>query len=95
MKKVSIYFAVSDFFPYLCPCNLREDVSFSSCRKSVQLKTIRNMLEKTKKTFKEEIGKSPSLTCDPMPAPIMGIVKIVKALKEDIKIETSSRCSNE
>lgn len=46
-------------------------------------KTIRNMLEKTKKAFKEEIGKSPSLTCDPIPAPVMGIVKIAKALKDD------------
>lgn len=41
------------------------------------------MLEKTKKAFKEEIGKSPSLTCDPIPAPVMGIVKIAKALKDD------------
>lgn len=53
------------------------------------------MLEKTKKAVKEEIGKSSTLTCDPIPAPVVGIVKIAKALKEDIKIETSSRCSNE
>ena len=43
------------------------------------------MLEETKKALKEEISKSPNLSCDPVPAPVVGIVKIAKALKEDVK----------
>ena len=43
------------------------------------------MLEKTKNALKEEIGNSSSLTCDPVPSPVVGIIKIAKALKEDIK----------
>jgi len=43
------------------------------------------MLEKTKKALKEEFGKSSNLTCDPIPAPVIGVVKIAKALKEDLK----------
>lgn len=50
------------------------------------------MLDKTKKALKEEVGKTILPTCDPIPSPGVGLVKIVKALKEDIKIGKSSRC---
>ena len=43
------------------------------------------MLDKTIKSLKEEVGKTILPTCDPIPSPGMGLVKIVKALKEDIK----------
>lgn len=43
------------------------------------------MLEKTKKALKEEFGKSSNLLCDPAPTPVVGIVKIAKALKDDVK----------
>lgn len=43
------------------------------------------MLEKTKNALKEELGNSSNLTCDPIPAPVIGVVKIAKALKEDLK----------
>ena len=43
------------------------------------------MLEKTKKTLIEEVGNSSNLTCDPIPVPVVGIVKTANALKEDIK----------
>lgn len=35
--------------------------------------------------MKEKIGNSSSLTCDPIPTPVVGLVKIAKALKEDVK----------
>lgn len=43
------------------------------------------MLEKTKNALKEELGNSSNLLCDPTPTPVVGIVKIAKALKEDMK----------
>lgn len=43
------------------------------------------MLEKTKNALKEELGNSSNLTCDPIPAPVIGVVKIAKALKEDLQ----------
>lgn len=43
------------------------------------------MLEKTKKALKEKFGKSSNLLCDPAPTPVVGIAKIAKALKEDMK----------
>lgn len=43
------------------------------------------MFEKTKKTLNEEIGNSFNLTCNPAPTPVMGIVKIAKAQKGDLK----------
>ena len=41
------------------------------------------MLDKTIKSLKEEAGKTILPTCDPIPSPIVGMVKIAKALKED------------
>ena len=64
---------------------MKRDVFFSSWRKNKKRKTIRIMLEKTKKTLIEEIGNSSNLTCDPIPVPVVGIVKTANALKEDIK----------
>ena len=50
----------------------------------MKLKTIRIMLEKTKKALKEELSNSSNLSCDPVPTPFVGIARCAKALKEDL-----------